>query len=188
MLQWIGGCTCSFEVVFWVSSDKYPVELWDPSLSLVIARCCGDSSRQWGSGLGNPVCVWETQCVSGTLHSAVGSILESDRSTLEPYLLSPIFSLVKWGNHSILLQLIYSSRLLLPQSVWSAHFTFLPLLPLSKWLLLYVLNYRSFVQLVLGGSRGWWFCNSLVILMWLWETVSIAFIYSGILTGSLLIL
>ena len=36
-LQWTYGCICLLELVFWVSSDKYPeAELLGPSLSLVM--------------------------------------------------------------------------------------------------------------------------------------------------------
>lgn len=59
-----------------------------------------------------------------------------------------------------------------------------PFLPLSMWLLLYVLGCRISVQLAFRWLSMTTFYNLVVILMWLWREADIAFTYVAIWIGS----
>ena len=61
----------------------------------------------------------------------------------------------------------------------------LPLLPVSMWLLVYILSYRTSVHLDFRHSEWWLFCSLVVILMWLWEVPSNVFTYVALLPGTL---
>lgn len=94
---------------------------------------------------------WGDRCADGTFHS-LGEISGAEISLL------------------LLTRLAVNVGLVCSMS--------LPLLPVSMWLLLYIHSYRTSVQLNFRQFSMMVVCSLFVILMWLWEEVSIVFTYS----------